>query len=146
AGFPTYHLMGIRPTGVGNVTQSHVAWHHDYQKKPEVAYVPSPIAADDYFFVVSDGGWAQCVNVETGKPMWKERLGRHHSASPVVADGRLYFLDDDGTMHVLRPGSAFEVTARNELGEQCRASPAIARGQILIRTLESLYCIGTEAK
>ncbi|HJT77561.1 MAG TPA: PQQ-binding-like beta-propeller repeat protein, partial [Gemmataceae bacterium] len=146
AGFPTYHLMGIRPGGEGNVTKTAVAWHHDYGKRPEVPYVPSPIAFGDYFAVVSDGGWATCVEIETGNRVWRGRLGGHHSASPVAAGGYLYFPADDGTTYVLRAGPKFEVVARNELDEAIRSSPAVAHGQLFLRTLEHLYCIGRSEK
>jgi hypothetical protein len=138
AGFPTYHLMGIRPDGVGNVTDTHVVWHDRRAQD----YVPSPIAHGKYFFNVNDDGVAGSYVAKTGKRMWKERLGRHHSASPVSAGGRLYFLDDDGTTFVIKSGPRFELVSRNTLGEECYASPAIAHGQIFIRTLHHLCCIG----
>ena len=71
-----------------------------------------------------------------------ERLGKRHSASPIVAEGRLYFLDDNGVTHVIKAGPKFEVLARNDLGEECFASPAVSRGQIFLRTTGHLYCIG----
>jgi outer membrane protein assembly factor BamB len=138
AGFPEFHLMGIRPDGEGNVTQTHVLWHD----RRGASYVPSPIAWDRYFFVVSDGGVASCLEAKTGKRLWMERLGRHHSASLVAADGYLYFPDDDGITFVLKAGPKFEVVSRNALEEECYASPAIAHGQLFIRTLHHLYCIG----
>jgi outer membrane protein assembly factor BamB len=142
AGFPEYHIMAIRPDGEGNVTRSHIAW----RDTRGAAYVPSPVAHDKYFFLVSDGGLASCLDARTGKRLWMERLGRHHSASPVSAAGHLYFLDDDGTMFVLKGSSQFELVSRNELGEQCSASPAVAHGQIFIRALHHLYCIGGAEK
>jgi outer membrane protein assembly factor BamB len=64
----------------------------------------------------------------------------------VGADGYLYFPDDDGKTFVLKAGPRFELIGKNALGEECRASPAISRGQIFIRTFDNLYCIGTGAK
>ena len=138
AGFPEYHLMAIRPDGQGNVTSTHVVW----RDTKGAGYVPSPIAYDKYFFVVNDGGIASCWDAKTGHRNWMQRLGEHHSASPVVAGGLLYFPDDNGVMHVLKPGPKFELVARNRLEDECYASPAIANGQIFIRTLHHLYCIG----
>jgi len=107
-----------------------------------LSYVPSPIANDKYFFVVSDRGLASCFEAKTGRRMWQEKLGRHHSASAVSANGNLYFLDDDGRMFVLKAGPEFGLVACNDLGEECYASPAISRGNIFIRTLGNLYRIG----
>ena len=143
-GFPTLHLMGIRPDGEGNVTRTHVSWHIRASRKT-ASYVPSPIVAGEYFFVVSDFGPASCLEAKTGKLMWRETLGRHHSASPVSANGLLYFPDDDGVTHVLKASPKFEVVAKNALGEKCFASPAVSGGQIFLRALYNLYCIGPVA-
>jgi outer membrane protein assembly factor BamB len=141
SGYPEYHVMAIRPDGHGNVTQTHVLWHESCDPS-RASYVPSPIAHDKYFFLVSDNGFAYCLDAKTGRRLWKHRLGDHHSASPVSADGRLYFTDDGGTTYVLKATDRFELVSRNSLGEECRASPAISQGQIFIRTLSHLYCIG----
>jgi outer membrane protein assembly factor BamB len=137
-GYPELHLLGIRPDGEGNVTHTHVVWH----ERRGASYVPSPIANDKYFFVVSDTGMASCLEAKTGKRMWMEHLGRHHSASPVSAGGYLYFPDDDGTTFVVKAAGKFELVGRNALGEECYASPAVAHGQLFLRTLHHLYCIG----
>jgi outer membrane protein assembly factor BamB len=139
AGFPTYHVMGIKPDGSGNVTKSHVAWH---EKNGGAGYVPSPVAFGDYLFLVHDEGRATCRDAATGKLHWMERLGKHHSASPVVADGKLYFTDDDGVTWVLKASDKFEVLERNAIGENVYASPAFADGQIFVRGEKQLYCVG----
>ena len=142
AGFPDFHNLGIRPDGRGNVTATHVLWHEKKVPARKASYVPSPIACGPYVFVVSDLGYARCFEAKTGKALWMHKLGDHHSASPVAADGLLYFPADDGTTYVLRAGPTFELVARNELGEACYASPAVSRGQLFLRTLHHLYCIG----
>jgi outer membrane protein assembly factor BamB len=137
-GFPDFHILGIRPDGKGNVTKTHILWRHT----KGASYVPSPVAHDRYFFLVSDRGVASCLEAATGQRHWMKHLGKHHSASPVCADGHLYFVDDDGTTFVLKAGKKFEVVRKNPLGEECYASPAVSHGQIFIRTVGHLYCIG----
>jgi outer membrane protein assembly factor BamB len=139
AGFPTYHLMGIRPDGMGNVTNTHVLWHDTHAAD----YVPSPIAHGHYFFWVNDNGLAGCIEAKTGERQWTRRLGRHHSASPVSVADYLYFPDDDGNVFVLKAGPKFDLVSKNSLGDECYASPAVAHGELFIRTLHNLYCIGT---
>jgi len=145
SGYPEFHVMAIRPDGRGNVSKTHVLWHEPCDSS-KASYVPSPIAHDKYFFLVSDNGFAYCLDEKTGKRLWQHRLGDHHSASPVSAGGLLYFPDDDGTTYVVKGTNKFELVSRNKLAEGCRASPAISDGQIFIRTLGHLYCIGDHKK
>jgi outer membrane protein assembly factor BamB len=147
AGFPTFHNMGIRLGGLGNVTKTHVLWHEKTTNR-KAAYVPSPIAYDKWFFMISDKGFLSCFEAESGKRVWKEepKLGYHHSASPVLADGNIYLTDDDGVTYVLKAGPNFEEISRNPLGEKCYSSPAIAHGQIFVRTTGHLWCVGAPAR
>lgn len=141
-GFPEYHNLAIRPDGVGNVTRTHIAWHEKNVPARKASYVPSPIAFDKYFYVISDQGWLSAFEATTGKRLWLEKLGRHHSASPVLASGHLYMTDDDGITYVLKGGPKFEVVARNPLEDECYSSPAVSEGRLYIRTAHSLWCIG----
>lgn len=136
-GFPDHHILAIRPGGSGNVTQTHIAW----RTTEGAAYVPSPIIVGEYFLVVSDGGVAHCFEARTGKLAWKERLGEEH-ASLISAEGRVYFLNDRGTVNVVKVGPQFERVAQNEIGEKCFASPAISQGQVFLRGERHLFCIG----
>jgi hypothetical protein len=135
-GYPDHHILAIRPDGLGNVTRTHIVW----RTTRGVAYVPSPIIADDYFLVVSDSGVAHCFEAATGALAWQERLGEHH-ASLVSAGGLVYFLNDDGVMNVVRPGPEFARVARNEIGERCFSSPALSHGHIFLRGDRHLFCI-----
>ncbi len=142
AGFPTFHIMGIRPDGRGNVTHTHVVWH----TTKGCSYVPSPIigGGGKYFLVVSDIGIASCFEAATGERYWMQRIGPHYSASLVEAEGLVHFLCDDGTTTIVRPGKEFDVVAENKLGENCYASPAISGGRIYLRAEGNLYCIADE--
>ena len=139
-GFPDRFIQAIRPDGRGNVTDTHVLW----QKDRDCSYVPSPIALGPYFLVVADNGVATCFEAKNGKRCWRERLGPHYSASLVSANGLVYFLSDKGVMTVVKPGAELEIVARNELGENTYASPAISDRQIFLRGAKHLYCISTE--
>jgi len=91
-------------------------------------YVPGPVAHADELFLVRDAGQATCRDALTGKLHWNQRLGKHHSASPVCAEGRLYFPDDEGNTFVVKADRKFELIEKNSIGEECYASPAISRG------------------
>ncbi len=140
AGFPDRWVMAIDPTGSGDVTKTHVLW----SKKNDGGYVPSPVAAGGYFFVVTDEGVGSCWNAKTGKALWHERLGGHHSGSGVVAGGHVYFTDDEGVTFVLNPSPEYEPAARNSIGEHCYSSPAFSDGEIFLRGETHLFCIAAK--
>jgi len=135
--WPKRVLLAIRPDGRGNVTQTHIAW----QDTKGAPYVPSMIVAGDFLLSVNSGGTAFCYEAATGEVLWQEKLERHH-ASPVLVGGLVFFINDNGQVNVIKPGSQFECVATYELGEQCYASPAISDGQIYLRGFKHLFCIG----
>jgi outer membrane protein assembly factor BamB len=137
AGYPDKHMLAIDPRGSGNITKTHIAW----RTREACSYVPSPIAAGDYFLITSDEGIASCFEADSGKRLWRQRLGTHYSGSPVLVDGLVYFTADNGVTKVVRPGTKLEVIAENHLGEDCYASPAVSQGRIFIRGEMNLYCI-----
>ena len=141
AGFPTYHVMAIRPDGKGNVTETHVAWHETNAK----CYVPSPVVVGGYLLVPDDRGTVNCFAAGTGERLWQERLGSHFSNSLVTAGGLVYLVADDGLTKVVRPGPKLEVMAENPLGEYIYSSPAIAHDRIYLRGEKHLYCLGEKA-
>jgi outer membrane protein assembly factor BamB len=137
-GFPERHVLAIRPDGTGDVTETHISW----RTTKGAGYVPSPVAWDHHVFLVTDEGVATCWEAKTGKQCWQERLGRRHHASPIVADGKLYFTDVEGITYVLSASPAFNVLAKNSFGEECSASPAVSGGNLFYRTAHHLWCIG----
>ena len=84
-----------------------------------------------------------CYEVATGREIYKERLGgTSYTASPVAADGRLYFVSEQGDVRVLKAGPDFELLAMNRLGEVCMATPAISGGALYVRTKDALIALG----
>jgi len=138
--WPKRVLQAIKPDGEGNVTSNKVVW----SSEAGAPYVPSPISVGDWFFT---SGFATkeafCFEAATGKIMWHQKMGLHH-ASPVSANGLVYYLADDGVANVVKAGPTYELLARNELGENTFASPAISGSRIYLRGFENLYCIGSK--
>ena len=95
-----------------------------------------------YLYAITDGGIATCYKPESGDIVWQERVGGNHSASPIHADGKIYFLSEGGEATVIAAGPEFKVLAKNSLGEKCQASMAASAGRLFIRTEKNLYCIG----
>ena len=138
AGFPTYHVMGIRPGGEGDVTQSHVKWH----KRNVRCYVPSPVVVGKYLIVADDRGTVNCFDTKTGMRHWQARMGNHYSASLVAANNQVYLIADNGITKVIEPGPKLKVVSTNKLGEFTYASPAISQGCLFVRGEKNLFCVG----
>lgn len=134
-GFPDHHILAIQPDGDGNVTKTHIRW----RTNRGVAYVPSPISEGNWFLVVSDSGVGFCFDAKTGDIAWQERMGETH-ASLVSANGLVYFINDDGVVRVVRPGSTYELIAQSSVGEKVFASPAISGGRLFVRGEKHLIC------
>jgi outer membrane protein assembly factor BamB len=135
--WPKQVLLAIRPDGRGDVTTTHVAW----SDRKGATYVPSMIVAGDLLLSINRGGTAFCYEAATGEVLWQEKLGRHH-ASPVLVAGRVFFINDNGQVNVIKPGREFECIATYELGESCYASPAISDSQVFVRGFQHLFCFG----
>ncbi len=140
AGFPTHHVMAIRPGGEGDVTHTHVAWH----VRDAACYVPSPVVVGRYLIVADDRGTANCYDTTTGERFWRTRIGGNIGGSLIVAGGLVYITADDGTTTIIRPGPEFEQLARNELGEKVQSSPAVSEGALFQRGADHLFCIEEE--
>ena len=139
-GFSAGQLLAVRTGGQGLITDTHVAW----RVKRGVPNKPSLLLVDDLIYMIGDTGIASCIDAKTGEQVWQERIGGEYSASPVYADGRLWFFSEDGKTTVLKPGRVFEKVAENRLAEGFLASPAIAGKAFYLRTRTHLYRI--EAK
>jgi outer membrane protein assembly factor BamB len=128
-------LFAVRPDGRGNVTKTHVAW----TQERGVSLTASPLLVGEDLYMVSDKGIATCLDAKTGEERWRSRLGGEFSASPLYADGRIYFLNETGTSIVIRPGAEFEKLAENQVDGRTLASLAPADGAIFLRTDTHLY-------
>lgn len=140
-GFDRPSLLAIRPDGHGDVTETHVVWRTDRG----VPHNPVPLVVDTELYFVSDKGVASCLDARTGKPIWQERVLRgNFSASPVYADGRIYFQSEGGEGIVVEASKEFRLLARNSLEERSLASYAVLDGALFIRTQKHLYRLGDE--
>ncbi len=128
----------VEPDGQGDVTESHVAWK---SASKTVSKTSSPVVVGELLFMVSDDGIVCCLEVATGRELWKKRIGGHFVASPIYADGRLYFFDQEGTATVIKPGRSYELLATNALETGCMASPAVSGRALFLRTKTHLYRI-----
>jgi outer membrane protein assembly factor BamB len=136
-GFQQPTPIAVRADGQGDVTRTHIAW----TLTRGAPFTPSPILVGDELYVVNDTGILTTVDARTGAIHYQQRLGGNYSASPVFADGRIYFQSEEGVTTVIPPGKQFGRLATNRLDGATLASMAIAGGAIFIRSDSHLYRI-----
>ena len=140
-GYPKSHLAAIRGDGSGKIV---------WQSGTRV-YVPSLLVQDGFLYGVLDAGVATCWKCDTGKEVWKGRLGGTFSASPILVGDLIFATNEAGRTFVFKANpDAFELVAENQLGEDIIATPTICGDRIYMRVAtqnqgqrqEMLYCLG----
>lgn len=133
-GFMRSELLALR------LTDRHAAPEVAWRFKKQVPTMPSPVVMGNEIYFVSDqGGVVTCLDTETGSELWRERLGGNFCASPLYADGHLFFSSREGLTHVIRAGRTFQRVAENQLESGIMASAAALDGALFVRTEEALY-------
>ncbi len=145
SGWSQGQLLAIRPGKAGEVLDVNgsetnsgslsVAW----RSKRNVPKKPALLLVDGLLFGIDDNGVATCWEASTGTSLWNERVGGNYSASPVCADGRIYFCSEQGKTTVVAAAREFRKLAENQLGDGYMASPAIVGNALLLRSKSGLY-------
>jgi len=132
-------LQAFRAGGRGDITKSHLAFA--FQHGPDV---PTPVTDGKYFYVVDDKGIVYCLDAKTGAEVYggKRIKPGTYSASPTLADGKIYITSVDGLTSVIKAGPQFEVIAENNVNDYCLSTIAVSDGQLFLRTAQALWCIG----
>jgi hypothetical protein len=147
---PVRPLYAIRPTASGEITMARdqasneaVAWSNT-----SGTYIPTPLYYDGILYTCGNEGVVTAYEAKTGERLYRARAGGggSFSASPVAADGRLYFTNEDGDVIVARAGRAYQELATNQMKEVIMSTPAISDGLIIIRTLGHVYGIGEKSR
>lgn len=138
-------LLALRAGGSGDITASHLAWKWEGEAATDV---PTPVCDGQYFYMVDDRGKVICLDAKSGTRVWEpQRTAQGNvSASPLLADGKLYLLNENAVTTVLAAGPQYKMLATNELdGSFTLSSPVVSGSQLFIRTSTHLYCIGEVA-
>ena len=138
--YGTPSLLAIKVDGKGDVTDSHITW----QTNRSAPHTPSLLLVGDDLYCVSDNGVATCFDAKSGDVVWTKRIGGNSSASPLYAEGRIYFQDEKGEGTVIKAGHEFEEIARNKLPGRTLASYGVVDSALIIRTDSALYRIENE--
>lgn len=113
-----------------------------YEFKQQAPYVPTPVCRDSMMYMISDKGIATCMETETGKLIWQERVGGNFSGSLVRVADKIYCMDDEGVVVVLAAEPKYRLIGKFPLGEGSRSTPAVADGRIYLRTYSHLVSLG----
>jgi outer membrane protein assembly factor BamB len=131
-------VVALRPDLQGDVTeQSDSQLWRINGGTPDVA---SPLIYQGLVYLADERGVLICLNADSGEILYQQRLlSSNHRSTPVGVDGKVFLTGRDGEVVVLQAGSEFKLLSKLELKEEMTASPAIANGQVLIRTFQALY-------
>jgi outer membrane protein assembly factor BamB len=132
-------VIALRPDGEGDVSKS-IAW----KESTAIPEVPTPLVYDGRVYLTRNGGIETCLDAQTGKVLYRQRngAGGPYYSSPIVAGGRIYVGSGEGTVVVFAPGDKLDVLARNDLGEEIFATPAVTEGVLYVRTSGHLWAFG----
>ena len=136
-GYMKSQMIALKINEKNGVSTPEVVWRH----KKGVPQVSCPVMIGDEIYFASDNGIATCLDAKTGAVHWVERIGKRFWASPLVADGKIYFFDSNGTTTVIEPGKTFKKLAVNKLDGRLFATVAAVDGALVLRTNDALYCI-----
>ena len=139
-GYRNSDFLAIQPGGRGDISSSHVLWH----APSGASYVPSVLYYKGLLYVTNEVGIVTCADAETGKTVWRKRIGGIFYASPAAGDGKIYWSSETGETYVFSAGREGELLSKNDLGERIIASPAISKGNLLLRSDATLFCIGNK--
>jgi outer membrane protein assembly factor BamB len=142
AGYPPVRpVYAVRAGQRGNLSlpegqraSAAIAWSHARGG----TYIPTPLHYRGHLYTVNNNGILTCYRADTGEQVYQTRLGAvgaSFAASPVAADGRIYFASETGEVYVLRAGPEYELLATNTMDEVVMATPAISNGLMVVRTL-----------
>jgi outer membrane protein assembly factor BamB len=137
-GYRNSPYLALRPGGRGEVSESHVVW----RAPGGGSYAASLVHYEGLLYFTNDVGVLTCADAKTGERVWQTRLDGVFFASPVAADGKIYFASQTGETFVVKAGRVAEILGRNDLGERLVASPAISNGRIFLRSDARLFAIG----
>ena len=140
-GMSKKEMWAVKTDGHGDVSDTAVVW----KAKTHIGVYGSPLLVDGLIYTPAAESFITCLEATTGQIVWSERVGGKYAASPVYADGRMYFFDQQGTTTVLKPGRTLEVLAANKLDDGFMASPAVSGKAFFLRTRTHLYRVESPA-
>jgi outer membrane protein assembly factor BamB len=146
---PIQPIFAIKPGAMGDISLKSQQEKNDnivWSKLRGGPYMPTPILYGAYFYTCSNSGIVTCYDAKTGEEVYRKRMGSgSYTASPIAADGRLYFFSEQGEGRVIKAGPDFELLAVNPGDDYVMATPAISNGSLFVRSQHFLTSLGKTA-
>jgi outer membrane protein assembly factor BamB len=108
-----------------------------------VANKPSLIHQNGLLFMIDDAGIGSCIDATSGDVVWSQRVGGNFSASPILADGKIVFLNEEGKATTIAPKREFKLLGEGKFESGFMASPAVDGNDLILRTKTALYRVGS---
>ena len=146
---PVRPIYAIRPGGSGDISlpagktaNDNIAWSVDR----DGPYIPTPLLYRGVFYSLNNNGVLNAFDAVSGERLYAGRVGRGgaFSASPIAADGRIYFANEEGQVYVVRAGKEYVQIALNEMADPITATPAVSDGLLVVRTVQAVWGIGAK--
>lgn len=137
---PTYsEMLAVNPDGQGDITATNILW----KRRDDISHtqILTPVIKDGLIYTVSSRNNLMCIDASTGKEIWTQRQRSDHNASPVYADGNVWFFSVKGEVLAIRAGRNYKVITQNQMDSGIWATPALLRNSVILRTEKYLYRI-----
>jgi outer membrane protein assembly factor BamB len=138
---PTYsEMLAVDPVGAGDITTTNILW----KRRDDISHtqILTPLIKDGLIYTVSSRNILMCIDAATGKEIWTQRMRSDHNASPVYADGNVWFFSVKGEVLALRAGRNYNVITQNQMDSGIWATPAFLRNSVIMRTEKYIYRFG----
>jgi len=138
---PTYsEMLAVNPIGSGDITATNILW----KRRDDIAHtqILTPLIKDGLIYTVSSRNMLMCIDAATGQEIWTRRMSADHNASPVYADGKVWFFSVKGDVIAVQAGRNYNVITENKMESGIWATPAFIRNSVVVRTEKYLYRFG----
>ena len=136
-------LMAVKPSGKGDITNTNIVWT---VSSKDIPAINSPLIKDGLLYMIHERGVLTCLEAESGKVVYTNKLKGDFYSSPICADGKIFFFSKKGTIYVLQEGREFKIIAENRMDGEYMATPAVSGKLLIVRSNKALYRIENAKK
>ena len=129
------YMVAVEPGAKGR--ESNIRYTHDR----DLPYVPTPVVHEGRVYLWLDNGVVSCIDLASGEVVETQRIGGNFSGSPILIDGKLYCISEQGEVVVVEATPELQVLGRSPLGDESYSTPAVAGDRVYLRGFHKLACL-----